>query len=54
VRGFACHLPYSRRGALLPHLFTLTYVIPVDHTRCIWWEWRGPLVSRATPHGQPE
>ena len=24
VRGFACHLPYSRRGALLPHLFTLT------------------------------
>src|SRR5687767_13277153 len=25
VRGFACHLPYSRRGALLPHLFTLTF-----------------------------
>src|SRR5436305_5050173 len=24
VRGFACHLPYDRRGALLPHLFTLT------------------------------
>src|SRR5262249_24765684 len=24
VRGFACHRPYSRRGALLPHLFTLT------------------------------
>jgi len=24
VRGFACHQPYSRRGALLPHLFTLT------------------------------
>jgi len=24
VRGFACHLLYSRRGALLPHLFTLT------------------------------
>src|SRR5688572_4532741 len=24
VRGFACHLPYGRRGALLPHLFTLT------------------------------
>ena len=25
VRGFACHLPYSRCGALLPHLFTLTF-----------------------------
>jgi hypothetical protein len=25
VRGFACHLPYDRRGALLPHLFTLTF-----------------------------
>src|SRR6266850_5382602 len=24
VRGFACHRPYGRRGALLPHLFTLT------------------------------
>src|SRR6188508_456300 len=24
VRGFACHPPYGRRGALLPHLFTLT------------------------------
>src|SRR5713101_7082632 len=24
VRGFACHLCYHRRGALLPHLFTLT------------------------------
>src|SRR5439155_4797822 len=24
VRGFACHQPYGRRGALLPHLFTLT------------------------------
>ena len=28
VRGFACHLPYSRRGALLPHLFTLTRLRP--------------------------
>jgi len=24
VRGLACHLPYGKRGALLPHLFTLT------------------------------
>src|SRR5215467_11996758 len=24
VWGFACHRPYGRRGALLPHLFTLT------------------------------
>ena len=28
VRGFACHLPYGRRGALLPHLFTLTRLRP--------------------------
>src|SRR5262245_38056743 len=24
MRGFACHRRYRRRGALLPHLFTLT------------------------------
>src|SRR5580765_1326841 len=24
VRGLACHLSYDKRGALLPHLFTLT------------------------------
>ena len=24
MRGLACHLPYDKRGALLPHLFTLT------------------------------
>jgi len=28
VRGFACHRPYGRRGALLPHLFTLTHRRP--------------------------
>ena len=28
VRGFACHPPYSGRGALLPHLFTLTRLRP--------------------------
>src|SRR5437870_3069552 len=28
VRGFACHLPYGKRGALLPHLFTLTRLRP--------------------------
>jgi hypothetical protein len=28
VRGFACHLSYDRRGALLPHLFTLTRLRP--------------------------
>src|SRR5215471_5751698 len=25
VRGFACHPCYHGRGALLPHLFTLTF-----------------------------
>src|SRR5262245_44014401 len=29
VRGFACHLPYGKRGALLPHLFTLTLLRPL-------------------------
>src|SRR5687767_10697845 len=33
VRGFACHLPYSRRGALLPHLFTLTRLRSPDDGR---------------------
>ena len=28
VRGFACHRRYRRRGALLPHLFTLTSYAP--------------------------
>ena len=28
VRGCACHRPYGRRGALLPHLFTLTHRSP--------------------------
>src|SRR6185295_1647112 len=26
MRGFACHLPYRKCGALLPHLFTLTHL----------------------------
>src|SRR6266850_4652405 len=47
VRGFACHRPYGRRGALLPHLFTLTLVMPVDRTRCTWKEWRGPTDQTA-------
>ena len=28
VRGFACHFCYQKRGALLPHLFTLTRLRP--------------------------
>jgi len=28
MRGFACHRRYRRRGALLPHLFTLTRLRP--------------------------
>jgi hypothetical protein len=30
MRGFACHRRYRRRGALLPHLFTLTRLRPPD------------------------
>ena len=29
VRGLACHSPYSERGALLPHHFTLTHLFKV-------------------------
>ena len=28
VRGFACHFCYQKRGALLPHHFTLTHDAP--------------------------
>src|SRR5687767_10353586 len=55
VRGFACHLPYSRRGALLPHLFTLTYrrarlTKPVSLEK----ELARHCSTRATPPGQPD
>ena len=33
VRGFACHRPYSRRGALLPHLFTIACDTPAGAPR---------------------
>ena len=31
VRGFACHPCYHERGALLPHLFTLTLLRPAGY-----------------------
>ena len=34
VRGFACHLCCHRRGALLPHLFTLTSPVAACSTDC--------------------
>ena len=36
VRGFACHLPYSRRGALLPHLFTIACSRDCERQLCIF------------------
>ena len=33
VRGLACHLPCGKRGALLPHLFTLTRRRPYGRRR---------------------
>ena len=53
VRGFACHLLYSRRGALLPHHFTLTSVAPVDATQCTrrtWQELARPTFAAAPLH----
>jgi len=55
VRGFACHPCYHGRGALLPHLFTLTHAGPVDPPSAsridpgTWKEWRGLKPNRATP-----
>src|SRR5438270_10210344 len=37
VRGFACHRCYQRRGALLPHLFTLTLRRPRPFGRARRW-----------------
>ena len=54
VRGFACHLPYSRRGALLPHLFTLTHLRPCGLRWAVYflchWSFRLPRpgVTRRT------
>jgi hypothetical protein len=44
VRGFACHRRYRRRGALLPHLFTLTRLRTPPFGRCAS---RGKLPRRA-------
>src|SRR6266542_2505574 len=33
VRGFACHFAYAKRGALLPHHFTLTASCPAHCAR---------------------
>src|SRR6266487_514280 len=55
VRGFACHPCYHGRGALLPHLFTLTPVEPVDAPNALTLPGhlegvaRLAIVSRATP-----
>ncbi len=35
VRGLACHSPYGERGALLPHLFTLTRLRPNGLRRAV-------------------
>ena len=37
VRGLACHLPYGKRGALLPHLFTLTHRHPKALRRAVYF-----------------
>src|SRR5947208_2675327 len=51
VRGFACHPCYHRRGALLPHLFTLTFRLAAhSHARFA----RGTLTRRACPERGPE
>src|SRR4029453_13434634 len=44
VRGFACHRRYRRRGALLPHLFTLTSACPAH----LGWSGGAVRLERAT------
>jgi hypothetical protein len=43
VRGFACHSCYHERGALLPHLFTLTPRLGASHLA------RGRLPEAGSP-----
>jgi hypothetical protein len=55
VRGFACHLPYDRRGALLPHLFTLTRLRPCGRRRAVYFLCHFPSghPDRALPGALP-
>jgi hypothetical protein len=59
VRGLACHRCCHRRGALLPHLFTLTHIVPVHpactpRTRCTWRSGAACESAPRTPQDQPE
>jgi hypothetical protein len=48
VWGLPCRLPYDRRGALLPHLFTLTLPLARWAVRFLWhWPYRS--LEAATP-----
>jgi len=52
VRGFACHRCYQRRGALLPHLFTLTHRRPRSGPRravCFLCHFPSGCPDRALP-----
>jgi len=55
VRGFACHRRYRRRGALLPHLFTLTHLRPRGLRRAVYFLCHCPSghPARALPGALP-
>ena len=48
VRGFACHRLYSRRGALLPHLFTIACSRCRERQLCVFCA----TVLRVAPTGR--
>ena len=55
VWGLACHSPCSERGALLPHLFTLTHVRPCGLRRAVYFLCHFPSghPDRALPGALP-
>src|SRR3954447_4901668 len=57
VRGFACHPCYHGRGALLPHLFTLTQTercqTPVRQAVCFLCHCPSSCPDRALPGALP-
>src|SRR5688572_19454516 len=55
VRGFACHRCCHRRGALLPHLFTLTCLRPCGRRRAVYFLCHFPssCPDRALPGALP-
>ena len=49
VWGLPCHATHAARGALLPHLFTLTAKTCVSPAVCFLWHWPSPSLEAGRP-----